>query len=165
MAVTPDLDKTVDQLASSLLARQWRLCTVESCTGGWVAQVLTDIAGSSGWFECGWVTYSNDAKMRDVGVKSATLSESGAVSEAVALEMAFGAVAVSAGHVSLAITGVAGPTGGSVEKPVGTVCFGWVIDGEGISETVQFDGDRRQIREQSVHYVLDRLLSHINKLG
>lgn len=160
-----DLDRTVERLASSLLARQWRLCTVESCTGGWVAQVLTDLAGSSSWFECGWVTYSNDAKIRDVGVKSTTLSEFGAVSEAVALEMAFGAIAVSSGRVSLSITGVAGPTGGSDEKPVGTVCFGWVIDGEGISETMQFDGDRRQIREQSVHYVLHRLLLHINKHG
>lgn len=155
-------DKTIEQLASVLLARQWRLCTVESCTGGWVAQVLTDVAGSSGWFECGWVTYSNDAKMRDVGVKPATLDKFGAVSEAVAIEMAKGGVIRSAAQVSLAVTGVAGPAGGSVDKPVGTVCFGWEIDGEVISETSWFDGDRRQVREQSLQHSLGQLLQHIN---
>ncbi len=161
--MTEGLDTTVNQLSTVLLKRRWRMCTVESCTGGWVAQVLTAVAGSSSWFECGWVTYSNEAKMRDVGVSAQTLDRFGAVSEPVALEMAAGGVAASAATAALAITGVAGPAGGSVEKPVGTVCFGWAINGEVIAETVHFDGDRRQVREQSLQHALRQLLSHINE--
>lgn len=135
------------------------MCCVESCTGGWVAQLLTDVAGSSDWFECGWVTYSNAAKIRDVGVDQRTLDEFGAVSEETAREMATGAIDISMATVSLAVTGIAGPGGGSIEKPIGTVCFSWNIADQVASRTMHFEGDRRDVRRQSVRFVLEELLN------
>jgi nicotinamide-nucleotide amidase len=136
-----------------------RLVTAESCTGGWVAQVVTSAAGSSEWFDRGLVTYSNDAKMQLLGVSPDTLKAHGAVSEETAREMASGALARSNATVSLAITGIAGPTGGSAAKPVGTVCFAWCRSGaRTISETRHFPGDREAVRRQSVVHALQNLV-------
>jgi len=156
-------DLTISELAKHLRRRNWRMCSVESCTGGWVAQQLTDVAGSSDWFECGWVTYSNNAKMRDVGVSPQTLNEFGAVSHQTAAEMARGGALAAGVAVAVSITGVAGPGGGSLEKPVGTVCFGWLIDGEVNTQVQQFDGDRKQVREQSVTHILETLLADLQQ--
>ena len=136
-----------------------RLATAESCTGGWVAQCLTAIAGSSDWFERGFVTYSNDAKSEMLGVPAATLLAHGAVSEATAAAMALGALRHSRADWALAITGVAGPSGGSPEKPVGTVCFGWAgPDGRVETQTLHFAGDRHAVRAQSVAHALGGVL-------
>ncbi|MFZ2628220.1 MAG: nicotinamide-nucleotide amidohydrolase family protein [Rugosibacter sp.] len=138
------------------------VATAESCTGGWVAQVITHTAGSSAWFERGFITYSNAAKIEMLGVRAATLAEQGAVSEATACEMAAGALAHSTASISLAITGIAGPTGGSVTKPVGAVCFAWCRTGETAqAETQRFAGDREAIRRQAVVHALQGLLKRI----
>lgn len=138
-----------------------RLATAESCTGGWVAQCLTSVAGSSDWFERGFVTYSNDAKQEMLGVASATLELHGAVSVATARAMAEGALQRSHADWAVSITGIAGPGGGSPEKPVGTVCFGWAgPDGVVGADSRRFAGDRGQIRAQSVAYALSVILLH-----
>ena len=135
-----------------------QLVTAESCTGGWVAQVVTAVAGSSAWFERGFVTYSNSAKQELLGVREETLARHGAVSEETAREMALGALARSKAGVAVAVTGVAGPSGGSPEKPVGTVCFAWA-DRRGVrSETRHFSGDRESVRRQSVVHALEGVL-------
>lgn len=135
------------------------LVTAESCTGGWVAQEVTAIAGSSAWFERGFVTYSNEAKQELLGVRAGTLERRGAVSEETAREMALGALAHSRASVALAVTGIAGPGGGSAEKPVGLVCFAWAKAG-GVerSEARRFEGDREAIRRQAVVHALEGLL-------
>jgi len=142
----------------ALKARGAKLVTAESCTGGWVAMALTAIAGSSEWFERGYVTYSNAAKRDDLGVAEATLRRHGAVSEETAREMAAGALQRAGAQVALAITGVAGPTGGSPEKPVGLVCFAWTDGSKMRSETKRFDGDRESVRRQSVVHALQEVL-------
>ncbi len=153
------MDALARKVGEALKAAGARLVTAESCTGGWVAQVVTSVAGSSDWFERGLVTYSNDAKMELLGVRPATLQRHGAVSEETAREMAQGALARSKGTIALAITGIAGPTGGSAAKPVGTVCFGWARAGaEPVSETRRFDGDRQAVRCQSVVRALEKVL-------
>ena len=157
------MDKELNELAvaaaNALLQRGMLVATAESCTGGWVAQELTAIAGSSAWFERGFVTYSNAAKEDMLGVAPATLATHGAVSEETAREMAAGALARSRADVALSITGVAGPTGGSPGKPVGTVCFGWCRRGEApLSVREQFSGDRAAVRRQSVARALAGLL-------
>ena len=134
------------------------LVTAESCTGGWAAQAMTAIAGSSDWFERGFVTYSNDAKQELLGVQKKTLEDHGAVSEQTAREMAQGALARSKGTVALAVTGVAGPGGGSREKPVGMVCFAWAFGKDVKSETRRFSGDRESVRRQSVIHALQGVL-------
>ena len=134
------------------------LVTAESCTGGWVAQAVTSIAGSSAWFERGYVTYSNAAKRELLGVKAATIRRHGAVSEETAREMAAGALARSRGTISLAVTGVAGPSGGSAAKPVGMVCFAWARGRRLRSETRRFRGGREAVRRQSVIRALEGLL-------
>lgn len=140
---------------------EW-LTTAESCTGGWVAQSITAIAGSSAWFDRGFVTYSNGAKQDMLGVPESTLNRHGAVSEATARAMAHGAIAHSRADWALAITGVAGPTGGSAEKPVGTVCFAWAQRDAGCeAQTCRFAGDRASVREQAVHHALRGLLTRI----
>jgi nicotinamide-nucleotide amidase len=132
--------------------------TAESCTGGWVAKALTDVAGSSAWFECGYVTYSNDAKVRDIGVSLRVLRKHGAVSEMTARQMAQGALRVSGAKIALAITGIAGPDGGSKEKPVGTVWFGLAArSGRSVAvaaERKRFDGSREDVRRKSVQHAL-----------
>lgn len=149
-----DIAALCERVAQQLLAVGGRLATAESCTGGWVAKVCTDIAGSSRWFECGFVTYSNSAKVRDLGVSERTLADHGAVSEATVREMAEGALRVSGADVAIAISGIAGPDGGTALKPVGTVWFG-VASGRapGIAvaaEIQQFSGDRAAVRRGAV---------------
>ena len=134
------------------------LVTAESCTGGWVAQAVTSIAGSSAWFERGFVTYSNAAKRELLGVSQATLRKHGAVSEETAREMAAGALAHSRGSISVAITGVAGPSGGSAKKPVGMVCFAWAKGRRVRSETCHFRGDREAVRRRSVIRALEGVM-------
>ncbi len=157
------MDKELEGLSvrvgEALLARKSMLACAESCTGGWVSEVVTTTAGSSQWFERGFVTYSNAAKQEMLGVKADTLRQDGAVSEAVVREMAAGALRRSHAQAALAISGVAGPAGGSPGKPVGTVCFAWVLQGgEPTAETLHFSGDREAVRRQSVVYALQGLL-------
>lgn len=150
--------------AIGLACRQRRLliATAESCTGGWAAQVITHTAGSSAWFERGFVTYANAAKVEMLGVCEATLATHGAVSEETAREMAAGALAKSGASIALAITGVAGPAGGSPAKPVGTVCLAWCRAGEAAcAETRHFSGGREMIRRQAVVHALNGLLAWI----
>lgn len=148
-------------LAAELKAHGRRLVTAESCTGGWVAKVCTDLPGSSEWFERGFITYSNEAKRELLGVPAVTLERYGAVSEAVAKSMAEGALSRSSADYAAAVTGIAGPDGGSPEKPVGTVCFGWAgPDSALITETCLFSGDREAVRRQTVAHVLRGLLTH-----
>ena len=134
------------------------LVTAESCTGGWVAQAVTSVAGSSDWFERGYVTYSNAAKREELGVREATLARHGAVSEQTAREMARGALENGRGSIALAVTGVAGPSGGSPGKPVGMVCFGWAQGRRIRSETKRFRGGRTSVRRQSVIHALRGVL-------
>jgi nicotinamide-nucleotide amidase len=148
----------VEELAAVLLARGWMLATAESCTGGMIAAACTDLAGSSGWFERGFVTYSNEAKSELLGVDAALIQRHGAVSEPVVRAMAQGSVQHARAQVSVAVTGVAGPTGGSVEKPVGTVWFGFVVAGRLTSELRRFDGDRAAVRTATVRHAIEGLL-------
>jgi len=154
----------VEKIAARAKQRKAWLVTAESCTGGWVAQVLTSVAGSSQWFERGFVTYSNAAKQELLGVEKATLETHGAVSEETAREMALGALARSRGTLALAITGVAGPGGGTAGKPVGTVCFAWAAKGGSAPvETKHFSGDRDAVRRQSVEHSLARVLEMLDE--
>lgn len=150
-----DLAKAVGE---RLRARAQQLVTAESCTGGWVAQVVTGVAGSSEWFERGFVTYSNASKQEMLGVASDTLARYGAVSEETAREMALGALARSTAGVAIAVTGIAGPSGGTPGKPVGTVCFAWADRRGAHSETRHFPGDRESVRRQSVVHALEGVL-------
>lgn len=149
-----------DSLGSNLLALQWRVATAESCTGGWLSKVLTDVAGSSAWFDRGFITYSNEAKSDMLGVDAAVIATHGAVSVATATAMANGALQYSRADLSVAITGIAGPGGGSEAKPVGTVWFAWARrDGKLITTLHQFAGDRAAVRRQSVNIALEGLLA------
>lgn len=152
-----DIKKLTDKLASQLRQKKYRICTAESCTGGLIAKSLTDLAGSSEWFDRGFVTYSNQAKIDMLGVQSSTLETHGAVSESVAQEMAAGAIQHSESQVAIAVTGIAGPGGGSQDKPVGMVCFAFAIPGKVIPEIHYFEGDRAKIREASLIHALHRL--------
>ena len=137
------------------------MATAESCTGGLIAGACTDLSGSSTWFERGFVTYSNAAKTGMLGVDAALIATHGAVSEPVARAMAEGALRRSLAQVSVAVTGVAGPTGGSVDKPVGTVWFGWCVNGETTSERQRFDGDRAAVRQATVAHALAGLRARL----
>ena len=138
-------------LADSLAQQRLLLTTAESCTGGGIAETLTGIAGASAWFDRGFVTYSNEAKLSMLGVSQSTLDRSGAVSEATALEMARGAISHSGAHVSVAVTGIAGPDGGTPDKPVGTVWIAWGQKlGYAEARRFQFDGDRNAVRQQAI---------------
>lgn len=148
-----------EALGRALAARGWRVATAESCTGGRVAAAITDVAGSSAWFEAGYVAYANVAKVALLGVPAATLAAHGAVSEATARAMAEGALARSGAQVAVAVTGIAGPGGGSAEKPVGTVCFAWALAGAPTAAcTLRLAGDRAAVRDQSVDVALKGLL-------
>ena len=157
--VDADLFDLSRALGVALKEKGWMLALAESCTGGWASECVTAVPGSSTWFDCGFVTYSNSAKQEQLGVSELTLELHGAVSEHTALEMALGALHRSQADITAAITGIAGPDGGSAEKPVGTVCFAWAT-AEGISEsvTLQFSGDREAVRRESVKTVLEGLL-------
>jgi len=153
------LEALAAKVGALLLANGQKLASAESCTGGWLAQCVTALAGSSDWFERGFVTYSNAAKQEMLGVPLAALQAHGAVSEAVAVAMAAGAQANSHADWALAITGVAGPSGGSPEKPVGTVCFAWAgPQGEIAVASCHFAGDRGAVRAQAVAFALAGLL-------
>jgi len=145
-------------LADLMLENGLFLATAESCTGGMIAAACTDLAGSSAWFERGFVTYSNAAKTGLLGVDAALIAQHGAVSEPVARAMAFGAIRHSHAQVSVAVTGVAGPSGGSLDKPVGMVWFGFSVSGMLTSEVKQFDGDRAGVRAATVRHALQRLV-------
>lgn len=147
----------VEELAAALLARGWLLATAESCTGGLIAGACTDLAGSSHWFERGFVTYSNAAKTELLGVPAELIARHGAVSEPVARAMARGAVAHARAQVAVAVTGVAGPGGGSADKPVGTVWFGWCVAGQTEAQRCRFDGDRSAVRAQATLHALREL--------
>ena len=154
-----DVPALVAALAERLQARGWMMATAESCTGGLIAGACTDLAGSSVWFERGFVTYSNAAKTEMLGVDAALIEAHGAVSEPVARAMAEGAIAHGApARAAVAVTGVAGPAGGSPDKPVGTVWFGWSVDGQVRTERRRFDGDRATVRAATVHYALQTLV-------
>ena len=154
-----DLETLAAQVGDRLLRRGLMLATAESCTGGWVAQAITAVSGSSQWFERGFVTYSNAAKEELLGVPPATLERHGAVSEPTVRAMAEGALRHSHAQVAVAVSGIAGPGGGSLEKPVGTVCLAWA--GDGVDTRVhsqQFMGNREAVRRQAVAAALDGLL-------
>jgi nicotinamide-nucleotide amidase len=152
--------------AARLLATQRRLATAESCTGGWIAKLCTDIPGSSDWFDCGFVCYSNAAKTRDLGVPEKLIDAEGAVSESVVRAMAEGAITRTGANVSLAVSGIAGPSGAVPGKPVGTVWIGLAhkeVEEQELlvcqGHLIQFDGDRDAVRRQSVEYALNLLLA------
>ncbi len=157
------MDTTLATLSSQvgelLRRRGWLLATAESCTGGWVAEAVTATAGSSAWFDCGWITYSNEAKQALLGVTDATLHRHGAVSEATVAAMVAGALARCQANLALATSGIAGPGGGSENKPVGTVCFAWGLRGGATdTATCHFAGDREAVRRQAVAHALTVVL-------
>jgi nicotinamide-nucleotide amidase len=153
------MEELARNVGAGLKAANALLVTAESCTGGWAAQVITSVAGSSEWFERGFIVYSNAAKLELLGVHAQTLQVHGAVSEETAAEMAHGALARSKASVALSITGVAGPGGGSPDKPVGTVCFAWARSaGWTRAETLHLSGDRESVRRQSVVHALQGVL-------
>lgn len=152
------------QAGRALAARGWHVATAESCTAGWVAKALTDVPGSSGWLESGYVVYSNAAKMRDLKVSAATLRRHGAVSEATVLALARGAVRVTGADLGIAISGIAGPDGGTADKPVGTVWFASAARIRALrpSSAMQvFAGDREAVRRQAVRYALRLILQQV----
>jgi nicotinamide-nucleotide amidase len=149
-------------LADAMRRRGWRLATAESCTGGGIAAAITDLAGSSEWFDRGFVTYSNQAKQDMLGVAATTLADSGAVSRETVLAMALGAIARSEADISVAVTGIAGPGGGSEAKPVGTVWFAWSLrDGQTDAGCERFPGDRARVRAAAVRHALRGLLERV----
>jgi nicotinamide-nucleotide amidase len=156
----PELDTPAlaGLLAELLQQKGWMLATAESCTGGLIAGACTELSGSSLWFERGFVSYSNEAKTDLLGVDAALIEAHGAVSEQVARAMAEGAVAHSKAQAAVSVTGVAGPTGGSAEKPVGTVWFGWSVAGRVHTERRRFDGDRAAVRAATVRHALKTLV-------
>ena len=154
-----DIQQLSEQVGQRLLHKQFWLATAESCTGGWIAQAITDIVGSSQYFDRGFVTYSNDAKQDMLGVSATTLSQQGAVSEATVKEMTLGALAHSRANIVVAVTGIAGPTGGSSEKPVGLVWHAWCLrNEEPVTRVEQYLGNRFEVRRQTVITALQGLL-------
>jgi nicotinamide-nucleotide amidase len=153
---------TAKELASLLTPQAWKVALAESCTGGLVCATLTELAGSSDWFERGYITYSNLAKTECLGVPAELIESDGAVSEAVAKAMAEGAQRNANVKAAISITGIAGPGGGSIEKPIGTVCFAWSIQNQGVvtttCQTKLFKGDRQAVREQAAAFALAQLL-------
>ena len=159
MSKKTEIYELADKLGQILLKRKLRCAVAESCTGGALAAAITDIAGSSQWFDRGFVTYTNEAKEEMLAVPASVISSEGAVSEAVVLEMAHGAIAASHAEVSVAISGVAGPAGGSLKKPVGTVWIAWAGDLQpAYAQCYFFKGDRGAIRQQAVQVALEGLI-------
>ena len=146
-----------------LKAKKLLLSVAESCTGGGVAHAITDIAGSSEWFDCGFITYSNSSKTELLNISEALIAQHGAVSEEIAAAMAAGAIANSQAHVSLSTTGIAGPSGAVPGKPVGTVCFGWQIGSVTHTERLVFSGERSAVRAQAVQHALEKLLQFLRQ--
>jgi len=153
-----------ERVGHALNTLGWRVATAESCTGGGVAAAITSVAGSSGWFEYGVVSYGNNAKQKLLGVSSVSLNAYGAVSEAVVKEMATGVLGLAEANIAVAISGIAGPSGGNPDKPVGTVWFAWAIAaGECITDCQHFSGDRKGIQQLAVIHALDGLLGLLNQ--
>ena len=163
VGMSTDIEKLTQQLAAQLSQNERKICTAESCTGGLIAKTITDQAGSSHWFDRGFVTYTNQSKVDMLGVNPLTLEAQGAVSKSVAGEMAVGAVQHSEADVAIAVTGIAGPGGGSELKPVGTVCLGFAIDNQVVTEKQLFQGNRQQIRNSSLIYALQRVIELIKQ--
>ncbi|MFH1493324.1 MAG: nicotinamide-nucleotide amidase [Pseudomonadota bacterium] len=154
------LFRLAEETGQALKARGWMLATAESCTGGWVGEAVTAVPGSSVWYDRGFITYTNASKQEMLGVQAETLAQHGAVSEETVREMAAGVLRHSQAHISLSISGIAGPTGGSPDKPVGTVCFAWCIkNGPLKSERRIFAGDRHAVRQQAVSHALRGVLA------
>ena len=157
-----DLDINIEQLANQLSKRRLTICTAESCTGGLIAKLFTDKPGSSAWFDCSFITYSNQSKHALLGVNESTIEESGAVSQPVVCEMAEGALKKSACKISIAVTGIAGPGGGTKEKPVGMVWIAWSAGHyDTLSQCFYFDGDRNAIREQAANAAITGAVKYI----
>ena len=157
-----ELNLIAEQVGATLKAHGMMLGTAESCTGGWVGEVVTSVAGSSHWYDRGFITYTNESKQEMLGVSASTLAEYGAVSEQTVREMAAGALKHSHAHITLAISGIAGPGGGTPNKPVGTVCMAWATrSGGGLSKTFHFQGDRAEVRRQAVVAALLKVLQII----
>ena len=157
-----DLEVLAEQVGAALQSRGLLLASAESCTGGWVGAAVTSVAGSSNWYERGFITYTNQSKQEMLGVSAATLAEYGAVSEPTVREMAAGALKHSHADVALAISGIAGPGGATLDKPVGTVCIAWARrSGAGQAQTFHFDGDRGAVRHQAVSTALRGVLAMI----
>ena len=153
----------INEVASVALKQEVILATAESCTGGWIAQEITAIPGSSVWFDCGFVTYSNASKQKMLGVSKDALEQNGAVSAEVVAQMAEGALKNSGAHISVATSGIAGPGGGSKEKPVGTVWFAWAEQGKSVrTKKYCFDGDRESVRKQAVSVALEGILQNLS---
>lgn len=165
MSCDPNLLPILQQLADALQQRGWMLATAESCTGGMIAAACTELPGSSNWFDRGFVTYSNDAKTEMLGVPAALIAEHGAVSEAVVRAMAQGAIAHSKAQVSVAVSGVAGPGGGTPEKPVGTVWVAWQIAARTYRECMHWPGERSTVRQHATQHVLQRLYLYLNQIS
>jgi len=161
MRIDADLYELAERVGRALLARRQLLATAESCTGGLVAGAITAVAGSSAWFERGFVTYTNDAKTELLGLPRQTLDTFGAVSIQTAEGMSQGALAFSRAQWSVAVTGIAGPSGGSTEKPVGTVCFAWSGPFGVRSERRHLEGDRAEVRRESVRIALAGLVDRL----
>lgn len=153
-----------EKVGDALKSRKLLLTVAESCTGGGICQAVTDVAGSSEWFDCGFVTYSNSSKSEILNISPSLIAQHGAVSEEIAAAMAQGALANSEAHIALSTTGIAGPGGAVPGKPVGTICFGWLVGGVTHTERKVFTGDRHAIREQTVTYALNRLLRYIEEI-
>lgn len=155
----------IEEIASYLQKNKWQLVTAESCTGGLISSCLTEMPGSSLWFERGFVTYSNLAKEEMLSVDHELIKAHGAVSDEVALAMAVGALQYSAGDIAVSVTGIAGPDGGSIEKPVGTVCFGWAVrNHDQYTSRQQFSGNRQEIRLSACLYALNGVLSALRRI-
>lgn len=159
------IDNDIPDLALALTDRTWMLATAESCTGGGIAKACTDWSGSSQWFEAGLVTYSNAAKTKLLGVDAELIEVHGAVSEPVAKAMAQGAAAATGAQVTIATTGIAGPTGGTPDKPVGTVWLAWSVDGIVRTQHKVFTGNREQVRNATVAFALEHALELVGKLA
>ena len=155
------IEKLVQQLATKLIEKGWMLATAESCTGGMIAAACTDLAGSSQWFDRGFVTYSNEAKTEMLGVPAELIAKHGAVSEEVVRAMAEGAIRHSRAQVSIAVTGVAGPGGGSVEKPVGTVWVGWCAGNSLRTQQLHLNGHRNIVRHSTLEVAIINLINQV----
>jgi len=161
MRIDNELYKLAVALGRAALERRVCIVTAESCTGGLVAGVITAVAGSSDWFDSGFITYSNEAKTGQLAVPPGTIEQFGAVSEETALAMAQGALGASRAQWAVAVTGIAGPAGGTPEKPVGTVCFAWVGPGIAKASRIRLGGDRAAIRRESVRIALEGILDRL----
>lgn len=160
------LFELAERTGKALKARGLMLASAESCTGGWIAQVMTAVPGSSDWFERGFVVYTYISKREMLGVKPETLEQYGAVSEQTVREMTAGALERSHAQVAVSVSGTAGPSGGTPQKPVGTVCFGWGLKNAVTQSAVRhFDGDRESVRRQAVAYALERVLALVEADG